>query len=399
MALLKMEKYLILNSGSTSYKASVYDTNNLLYSAHLEIIENKYFIHEIVTGSTVDFEISAKNFERAISFILIRLKTLKIIDNLNEIRAVGLRIVAPGIYFQDNRIIDRTYLKNLKLAIEKAPLHLSNILFEIKQIKKSLPKAYLVGVSDSAFHKNIPDFAKYYALPIDLSRRYEIFRYGYHGLSVQSVVAKLIDKLGRLPDRVIVCHLGGGASVTPVYRGKSLDNSMGFSPTDGLVMATRIGPIDSGAIVYLMNKLGIKPKKLLQFLNKNCGLLGLSNNKSSDIRDLLKYEAMGDFSAKLALDVYVDRVKKLISQAAASLNGVDVLVFTGTVGERSVPIRERVCLGLDFLGLNLDQTLNNQSISINTKISTSESLRQIYIIKTDELNEIWHETKRLTKIL
>ncbi len=391
-------KYLILNSGSASHKHALYEDEKILYFLHFEMVEDKYVAHEKIGETKHDLEITEKNFERSVDFTVSRLLENKLITDKNEIKAMGVRIVAPGVFFQENRIIDRTYEKNLKKALEKAPLHLSSVIKELKFAKKVLPKTLVVGVSDSVYHRGMPETAKYYALPIEVSRKYELYKFGYHGLSVQSVIDKLAEKNnGILPERVVVCHLGGGASITAVLRGKSIDNSMGFTPVDGLIMATRVGTIDPGAVSYLSDKLGLHGDKLLNYFNTKCGLLGLSNNKSDDIRELLKYEAMGDFSSKLALDSYAYRARKLIGQAAVSLGGIDTLVFAGTVGERSLPMRARICLGLDFLGIKLDQDLNNKTDSVEAEIQSVDSKVKILVIKTDEMKEIVQETIRLTK--
>ena len=393
------EKYLVVNSGSASHKHALYRGDVREYFIHFEIVEDKFIAHETIGETKTDIEVSGRVFTRSIDFTVDRLIFHKLIADKKSIKAVGIRIVAPGIFFQDNRLIDRVYEKNLKRAREKAPLHLSSVLAEIKFIRKALPKSPIIGVSDSVFHKTMPDTTKYYALRLDVSRKYEVYRYGYHGLSVQSVIARLKAQAGGLSSKIVVCHLGGGASVTAVRDGQSLDNTMGFSPTDGLVMASRVGTIDPGAVIYLSEKLGLRDGDLLNYFNKNCGLLGLSNGKSDDIRELLKLEKMGDFGARLALEVYALRVKKMIAQAAAVLGGIDCLVFAGTVGERSFPMRERICHGLDFLGIKLDPEINDKSDSVEVELQAGDSRVKIPVVKTDEMREIVLETIRLSKQL
>ena len=212
-------------------------------------------------------------------------------------------------------------------------------------------------------------------------------------------MGRLTARLGSLPEKVIVCHLGGGASVTAVLNGKSIDTSMGFTPLDGLVMATRVGQIDPGAVVYLSEKMGKRDGKMLEYFNKECGLLGLSNGKSDDIRELLKNELNGDLDSKLALDIYASRVKKLIAQGVAMLNGFDCLVFAGTVGERSFPMRRKICSGLDFLGVKIDSEINDRTDAVETEINSTESRVKISVIKTDEMGEIAKETVRISQTL
>jgi acetate kinase len=245
----------------------------------------------------------------------------------------------------------------------------------------------IVGVSDSAFHATLPESAKFYAIPINDSRRLGLYRFGYHGISVQSVTSRAAAMLGRLPENVIVCHLGGGASVTAVKNGKSLDTSIGFTPLEGLVMATRVGDIDAGAVLYLSEKLKKNYKKLEHYFNNECGLLGLSG-KSSDIRELLINEKAGEADSSLALKIYVNRIKQYIGRMAAILGGVDLIIMAGTVGERSFIMRERICDGLKFLGVELDSEINNKSEGIETEINKVGSSVKVLVVKTDEMEEM-----------
>jgi acetate kinase len=390
------KKYLVVNSGSASHKHALYEGNDGIYFLYFEMLGDKYVAHETIHGAKKDLVINEKIFNRSVEYTVSRLLENKIIENKKDIEAVGIRIVAPGVYFQTNRLIDKEYQKNLIKNKDQAPLHIESVLQELKFVKKVLPKVPVIGVSDSVFHKTIPNVSKYYALPIETSRKYGIMKYGYHGLSVQSVLGRLQAEKGQMPAKVVVCHLGGGASVTAVAEGKSMDNSMGFTPLDGLVMATRVGNIDPGVVVYLSEKLGKRDAKLLDYFNKECGLLGLSNGKSDDIRELLKAELNGDLDSKLALDIYASRVKKLIAQAAAVLGGIDTLVFAGTVGERSIPMRRRICSGLDFIGIKLDSDLNDRTDTVEAEINSADSTVKIVVIKTDEMGEIAKETIRVS---
>ncbi len=391
------QKYLVINSGSASHKHALYVGNQQVYFLHFEMIGESFVAHETVGEITRDLNIKKKQFEKSVNFTVERLIANRLIIDKKEIQAAGIRIVAPGLYFQDNKVVDKLYKKNLKDNKDKAPLHITSALQEIKFVKKVLPKTPLVGVSDSAYHKNIPEVSKYYALPIQVSRKFGIYKYGYHGLSVQSVISRLEKHAGKLPEKVVVCHLGGGASVTAVLRGQSLDNSMGFTPLDGLVMATRVGAIDPGATLYLSEKLRKDRHAMTDFFNHDCGLLGLSNGRSGDIRELLKFEKEGDLNAKLALDTYAMRVKKLIAQATAVLDGIDTLVFAGTVGERSMPMRERICSGLDYLGIKINPAVNEVSDSVEVDLNTTDAKVKITVIKTDEMGEIAKETARIAR--
>lgn len=387
-------KTLIINTGSASKKYALYEDGEKIYFAHFEMEPSEvmgeaggYVVTETFGEEKVKTPVSGRVFERAQVRLLDSILEKKIIKHKDEIEAIGIRIVAPGEYFLENRVIDKAYLKMAKQALEKVPLHLGPALEEIKMAQKVFNSKKIIGVSDSAFHKNLPDEAKYYAIPINDSRRLGLQKFGYHGLSLQSVVSQAEKRLGKLPAKTIVCHLGGGASVTALQDGVSVDTSMGFTPLDGLVMATRVGEIDPGAVLYLSDKLGLRLSRLEEYFNEQCGLLGLSG-KSSDVRDLIKLEAEGNEDARRALAIYVNRLQKHIGAAVAVLGGVDLLIFAGTVGERSFIMRGRICDKLPFLGVEVDMTVNNKSDGVEVEISKPESKVKVLVLKTDEMAEM-----------
>ncbi len=389
------KKYLIVNTGSASKKYAFYKGEEKVYSGHFEMEGSDLVITENFGADNQKTILDKNDYPRAVEVVLESLIKNNVISSKEEVDLVGIRIVAPGEYFLTNRFIDDIYLAKAADALEKVPLHLGPALLEIENIKKSFGDAMpIAGVSDSAFHATIPEHAKFYAIPIADSRRLGLCRVGYHGISVQSVVSKAQETLGNLPEKIIVCHLGGGASVTAVKNGESIDTSMGFTPLEGLVMATRVGDLDPGAVLYLSEKLNKDYKELGQYFNNECGLLGLSG-KSSDIRELLTNEQAGDADSTLALKVYVHRLKQYIGKMAADLGGVDLLILAGTVGERSFVMRERICNGLEFLGLELDQNLNNKLVGIDAEISKVNSKAKILVIKTDEMEEIAKVTNNL----
>ena len=352
-------------------------------------------VNETTNNGSQKKSIDKDTYDNAVGLILDSLIENKIIADREDMDLVGIRIVAPGEYFLTNRFIDEEYLKMAEAALQKVPLHLSSALAEIKNVRKffgdNMP---IAGVSDTTFHATIPESSRYYAIPIKDSRELGLARFGYHGISVQSVTSKAAETLGVLPEKTIVCHLGGGASVTAVKNGQSIDTSMGFTPLEGLVMATRIGDIDAGAVLYLSEKLGKDFKELETYFNNQCGLLGLSG-KSSDIRELIELEKNGDADSALALKTYVNRIKQYIGRMAATLGGVDLLILAGTVGERSFIMRERICENLEFLGIELDKELNNKSNGIDVELSKEGSKTKILVIKTDEMEEIAKITKNL----
>jgi len=318
------KKYLIVNTGSASKKYSFYVEDKKIYNAHFEVEDGSPIVTESFGDNKNKRKITKKEYDSAINLIVKSLIENKLIDDKKEIDSVGIRIVAPGEYFLTNRLIDKEYMKRAKEALKKVPLHLGPALKEIETIKKYLgSKIAIYGVSDSAFHSTIPEETKFYAIPIEDSKRLGLQMFGYHGISVQSVVSKAEKLLGSLPEKTVVCHLGGGGSVTAVLGGKSINTSMGFTPLEGLVMATRVGDIDAGAVLYLSEKLKKSPRKLEDYFNNKCGLLGLSG-KSSDIRELLVEEEKGHKESALALRLYANRIKEYIGKMSASLGGIDL---------------------------------------------------------------------------
>ena len=392
-------KILIINTGSASKKYAIYEEGKEIFHAHFEMEPSDeagkgggFVVTETFTDAEgkaekVKTPVSGRVFERALVRLLDSLLEKKIVKNRDDISAIGIRIVAPGEYFLENRVVDKVFLKTAKQTLEKVPLHLGPALEEIKMAGKVFGDKKIVGVSDSAFHKDLPAKAKLYAIPLSDSRELGLQKFGYHGISLQSVITQTEKRLGKLPEKIIICHLGGGASVTAIKNGVSVDTSMGFTPLDGLVMATRVGEIDPGAVIYLADKLRLNTSKLETYFNEKCGLLGLSG-KSNDVRALLKFEAEGDKDSALALEIYADRLRKYIGSATAVLGGLDLLIFAGTVGERSFIMRGRVCDGLDFLGIKLDSEINNKSEGVEAEISQADSRVKVLVMMTDEMGEM-----------
>ena len=360
------KKYLIVNIGSTSKRYAIYSNGEELFRSHLSK-EEKTFITELLFAN-------------------------QLIADKKEINTIGIRVVAPGEYFQENRVIDQAYIRELSKVEFSAPLHITPVLEEIQRLRKEFPKAKMVGVSDSAFHTTLPEKARYYGLPKPIADKYHVHRYGYHGISFQSVV----DKLRPLPKRTIICHLGGGSSVAAVLNGKSIDTSMGFTPLEGLLGGTRVGSIDPGAALYLGNKHKLSSKKLEAYLNSECGFKGLGG--SADMRALLELEKSPDKKkaarAKLVIETFIYGIQKYIGSYTATLNGLDLLVFTGIMGEESDIIRSRICKGLDQLGIILDPKANkhvNEGL-----ISAKRSKVKVTVIISGEMREIYKETRKLS---
>lgn len=387
-----MKKYLVVNLGSASKKYSFYDGDKELFFAHYEKEDGNFVVTKGKSGERIKSVITKEDYENSAKRLLEILVSYGCIVDWKEISAVGFRVVAPGEYFNKTRFIDEEYRNKLAEEYEIAPLHVAVILKGIKDFYGLIPEVPFIAVSDSDFHSEIPDYAKIYALPIEDSQKLSLYRYGYHGISIRSVLHTIKEMTGVLPSRIIVCHLGSGASITAVKDGKSIDTSMGFTPLEGLVMATRAGDMDSGALIYLAKKLGLSLEKMDEYLNHKCGLLGLSGGKESGVRELLELEKSGDEKAKLALEIFVYRIKKYIGAYIAALGGLDVLVFTATIGERSFIARSRICRGLEHLDIKIDEVKNNQILGDKSDfIDSGEFPVKIAVIKTNEMSQIRKE--------
>ncbi|MGB8815749.1 MAG: acetate/propionate family kinase [Minisyncoccia bacterium] len=391
-----MKKYLIVNRGSASEKYAIYTKEKSLAFLHLEKPERGCnYVRTLYIDNKKDTKcITEKEFEDSLNYALSLFKTVGIISGREEISGIGIRIVAPGEYFQDDKIIDKKYIKEIKNILDDAPLHLLPTYDEILRLNKIFKNVPIVGVSDSDFHNTLPDRASYYGLPFEDTQKYHIKKYGYHGISIESILNKLKTENRTIPSKLIVCHIGSGVSVTAIKNGRSIENSMGFTPLEGVMMATRGGDIDPGTVAFVSDKLGIKGKKLKDYLNKKCGLLGVSG-KSSDVRDLIRLEKESDLRAKLALDMYVYRLQKCIGSYFVALGGLDAIVFTATVGERSFVMREKICRDLEILGIKINIEINNKSEGVDVDISAIDSKVSVLVLKTDEMEQITRDTIRV----
>jgi acetate kinase len=387
------KKYLIVNRGSASEKYAIYTKEKCLGFLHLEKSETECdYVSTLYFGERkVENCVTKKEFGDSLNYALSLFIQSNIIAAKNEIVGIGIRIVAPGKPFQNHKIIDKAYEKEMKKVLKEAPLHLLPTYEMILALRKAFKTIPIVGVSDSDVHSSIPDYAKYYGIAKVDSEKFGLQKYGFHGISIGSILHKLQSEQAQLPSRLIVCHIGSGVSVTAIKDGQSIENSMGFTPLEGVMMATRAGDVDPGVLAFLEDNLGLKGKKLREYLNKKSGLLGVSG-KSSDVRDLIKLESEGDSQAKLALDMYVYRLQKYIGSYYTVLGGLDTIVFTATVGERSFIMRERICRGLEVLGIKIDQDKNNRCEGVDADISTADSKVKVLVRKTDEMGQMARDT-------
>lgn len=372
---------LTANIGSASKKYALFRDAKKILSAHFEREGKNLVVTWNNDGTLLKESVSPEQYEQAAHLVLEHAK------QHGALSAIGIRVVAPGAYFQKHQRITDECIIRLEKAQEFAPLHISSTLAEIKELKKLFPTTPMVCASDSAFHATLPEVAATYALPRAYTEQFELRRFGYHGLSLAGVVEKLKADDGSMPEKVIVCHLGSGSSITALKNGQSVETSMGFSPLEGVVMSTRSGSIDPSVALLLAEKSGLAARELEKKLNSESGLLAVGG--SSDIRELLKMEKKGDTSAQLALDLFAHRVRQHIGAYAATLGGVDALVFTGTIGERSAVMRARIVEGLEYMKLKIAPRANAKLLGdAEGAISKPASKVGVYVFVADETRQI-----------
>ena len=394
-------KILVLNCGSSSVKYKLLDmtSKEVLGSGGVEKIGMKgsFLKHTKQNGEKVILEGEVLEHQLAIEYILGVLTSEKhgCIKNMEEIDAVGHRVVHGGEKFNSSVVITDEVIRNIEACIEIAPLHNPPNLAGIFAISDLLPQIPQVAVFDTAFHQTMPEHAYMYGIPYSLYKKYGIRRYGFHGTSHRYVSRRACEFLGLdyQKTKIITAHIGNGGSITAIENGKSVDTSMGFTPVEGLMMGTRSGDVDLGVVTYLMEKEMISTSATTTLFNKHSGVLGVSGI-SSDMRDIEKAISEGNQRAKLALGMYEYRIKKYIGSYAAVLNGFDVLVFTGGVGENQTITRERICNGLSYLGIEIDPEINRIR-GEEILLSTPNSSIKVVVIPTDEEYLIASDTMEL----
>ena len=308
-----------------------------------------------------------------------------VIKSINEIDAVGHRMVHGGEKFSSSVLLTEQVMKDFEACNDLAPLHNPANIKGVNAVKEIAPEMPQVGVFDTSFHQTLPDYAYIYGVPYELYEKYGIRRYGFHGTSHRYITKRVCEILGVKPEdkKIITCHIGNGGSIAAVKNGKCVDTTMGLTPLEGLMMGTRSGDIDPGAIPFIMEKLQLDGKGLSDLLNKKSGVLGVSG-VSSDMREVEAAAASGNKRAELANTIYFYRIKKYIGAYAAAMGGVDIIVFAGGVGENQAPCREAALEGLDFIGVELDKDLNKKSRGEEVVLSTPESKVKVVLVPTDE---------------
>ncbi len=395
-------KILVLNCGSSSVKYKLFDmdANEVMAQGGVEKLglPGSFLKFTLPDGEKVVLEHDLPEHTVAIEFILSILtgEEYGCIRSLDEIDAVGHRVVHGAEKFSSSVLITPEVIGKMVECIDLAPLHNPPNLKGIRAMQKLTPDIPQVGVFDTAFHQTMPDYAYMYGLPYSMYKNYGIRRYGFHGTSHRYVSARACEVLG-VPyekQRIITAHIGNGGSIAAIKDGKSVDTSMGLTPVEGLLMGTRCGDIDAGALTYLMDKDGLDAKGLSDLINKRSGVWGLSGI-SSDMREIEAAVAEGDRRATLALKVYNYRIKKYIGAYAAVLGGVDILVFTGGVGENQWATREAVCTDMEYMGMKLDVQKNNGMRGEEMVISTPDSKVTIIVVPTDEEYMIASDTMEI----
>lgn len=394
-------KILVLNCGSSSIKYALYnmDDRSVITSGGIEKIGlPDSFIKLKYNGQKYQIDRPIEEHTAGVQFIFEVLATgpYAVLKSLNEIDAVGHRMVHGGEKFNKSVRLTPEVMEAFASCNDLAPLHNPANIKGVNAVSALLPDIPQVGVFDTAFHQTMPDYAYMYALPYSLYKDYGVRRYGFHGTSHRYVSQRVCEFLGIKPEgkKIITCHIGNGASIAAVKDGKCVDTSMGLTPLEGLIMGTRSGDIDAGAVTFLMDKLNLDTKGLSNLLNKKSGLAGVSE-LSSDFRDILAGIAAGNDKARLAKEMYTYRIKKYIGQYAAAMGGVDIVLFTGGAGENQWEVREGATKGLEFMGLKVDETKNRACRATEAIISAEDSKVTVCVIPTDEELMIALDTEAL----
>ena len=383
-------KILVLNCGSSSIKYQLFDmeTKTVLAKGGIEKIglEGSFLKLTLPDGEKVTLTKDIPEHTTGVRFIFSVLtgEEYGVVKSISEIDAVGHRMVHGGEKFSSSVLLTDEVMKDFEACNDLAPLHNPANIKGVNAVKDIAPEMPQVGVFDTSFHQTLPDYAYMYAVPYELYENYGVRRYGFHGTSHRYISKRVCEFLGVNPEeqKIITCHIGNGGSIAAVKNGKCVDTTMGLTPLEGLMMGTRSGDIDPGAISFIMDKLQLDSKGLSDLLNKKSGVLGVSG-VSSDMREVDAAEKEGNYRAKLANTMYYYRIKKYIGAYAAAMGGVDIIVFAGGVGENQIDCRAAVLESLEFLGIELDEERNNIR-GEEALLSSDASKVKVVLIPTDE---------------
>ena len=396
-------KILVLNCGSSTIKYALYNMTDqsVITSGGIEKIglPDSCIIVKL-NGEKHKMERPIEEHTAGVQWIFEVLTTgeYAVLKSLDELDAVGHRMVHGGEKFNKSVVLTPEVMEAFTACNDLAPLHNPANIKGVNAVSALLPNITQVGVFDTAFHQTMPDYAYMYALPYELYEKYGVRRYGFHGTSHRYVSQRVCEFLGCSPEgkKIITCHIGNGASIAAVKDGKCVDTSMGLTPLEGLMMGTRSGDVDAGAVTFIMDKLGLDTKGVSDLLNKKSGLAGVSC-LSSDYRDVVGAIAEGNDKCRLAKEMYMYRIKKYIGQYAAAMGGVDIILFTGGAGENQSDVRELTTSGLEFMGVKIDDAKNKACRATEAILSTDDSKVTVCCIPTDEELMIALDTQALCK--
>ncbi len=393
----------VLNAGSSSLKYQLINaqTGEVKASGLVERIGIDGILkHEIGENKKLTFEVAIPTHKEAIELVLNTLThdETKVINSIDEIEAIGHRVVHGGEFFKESTLVDDEVIGKIEELIPLAPLHNPANIMGIKICRELMPNIPNVATFDTAFHQTMPPENYLYAVPYGDYTEHHLRKYGFHGTSHYYVSNEMVKILNKQDSKIIVCHLGNGSSVCAVKDGESISTSMGLTPLEGLIMGTRSGDIDAGVIPYLMERKGLTSNQILDYLNKKSGILGVSGI-SSDLREVIKASNDGDKRSIITIEMLCNRIKKYLCAYAGLMGGVDAICFTAGIGENSDLIREKVCEGLSFMGIEIDKEKNKIRESGNREISNKNSKTKIYIIPTNEELVIAKDTYKLAKVI
>ena len=397
-------KVLVVNAGSSSLKYQLFDTatDNVLAKGICERIGiDGKITHKLPSGAKFQEDISMPDHAVATEIVLRYLtgEETGCIKDVSEIEAIGHRVVHGGTYFTESALVTPEVIEKLRNCVDLAPLHTPAHIMGIEGCTAAMPGVPQVIVIDTAFHQTMPPQAYTYALPSEMCEKYSIRRFGAHGTSHRYVSGEMCKILGRVEGtKIVTCHIGNGSSISAVKDGKCIDTSMGMTPLAGVMMGTRCGDIDPAVVTYVMKKTGKTPDEMSDFMNKECGFLGLSGI-SSDSRDIEAAIRNGDERAYLTATTLAYQVKKFIGAYAAAMNGLDAVVFTAGMGENNPELRERACADMEYLGIKLNTEVNAKAHhqSDIVELSTPDSKVKVYLIPTNEELMIASDTERIVK--
>ena len=386
-------KVLVVNAGSSSLKYQLFDMDNgrVLGKGICERIggEGSLIEHKKPNGDKIKKDLPLKTHEDAMKAVVEMLtdKDNNCISDMSEIGAVGHRVVHGGPYFFESCLVTDDVMEKLAKCVDFAPLHTKPAIMGIEGCTSVMPGVPQVLVFDTAFHQTMPDYAYTYGISKKIADKYNIRRYGAHGTSHRFVAKKMIELLGGVAEgtKIVTCHIGNGSSISAVKDGKVIDTTMGFTPLDGLMMGTRCGSIDPAIVTFIMEREGLTPSQMNEYMNKECGFAGVSEI-SSDSRDIEAAILKGDKQALLTASILAYQVKKYIGAYAAAMNGLDAVVFTAGMGENNPELRDRVCRGMEYFGIDIDFELNSKILRQPNivELSTEKSKVKVYVIPTDE---------------